>query len=151
MASVADPQNFEGFVLRFPSTNQRVKVKLDEYVRLHRVLTSCSSKTIWELLSSGQGLGDVLERVPDEFMRWVNLQSSSLLRQYREIEEECREQCARLTVPGDRKATALRFTEQKYPGVLFKMLDGKDHSQSIWKLLKPEFERPFVVQHETAS
>lgn len=144
-ASVKDPQNFEGFVLRYPSTGQRVKVKLDEYLRLHRVLTQCSSKTIWELLSSGQGLTDVLDRVPDEFMRWVNTQAADMLRQYREIDEECRRLVPELAVPGDRKATALKFTQQKHPSVLFKLLDGKDPAPLIWKLIKPDYERPFVT------
>jgi RNA ligase len=151
IAGVEDPNNFEGFVLRYPSTGQRCKCKLNEYVRLHKILTECSSKVVWELLSSGQGLSDVLDRVPSEFARWVNLQSSTLLGQYQAIIKECEALFPQLVVPGDRKATALAFVKQKYPPVLFKMLDGKEFSELVWKMVRPEYAKPFVVQHETAA
>lgn len=151
VASVHEPQNFEGFVLRYPSTGQRVKVKLDEYVRLHRVLTQCSSRDIWELLSSGQGLGSIIDRVPDEFYRWVNRQSSDLLRSYRDIDTSCRNALPALTVEGDRKATAENFKRHPYPAVLFKLLDGKDPAPLIWKMIRPEYAKPFVVQPETSA
>jgi RNA ligase len=146
LAMVDDPQNFEGFVLRFPSTGQRVKVKLDEYVRLHRILTSCSSRTIWEALSSGTGLGDILDHVPDEFYRWVREQAAEIQGRYDAILQSCIRLSADDRVnPADRKATAAFFTQQAHPPVLFKMLDGKDASPLIWKAVRPEFERPFVA------
>jgi len=30
-----------------------------------------------------------------------------------------------------------------YIGIVFAMLDGKDYSKSIWKLIKPKYEKPF--------
>ncbi|MBI3964138.1 MAG: T4 RnlA family RNA ligase, partial [Chloroflexi bacterium] len=62
--------NREGFVVRFAS-GLRVKVKLDEYVRLHRLLTGLSPKHVWELRRDGANLDAVLDRVPDEFYAWV--------------------------------------------------------------------------------
>lgn len=146
----SDPSNFEGFVIRYYSTGQRVKVKLPEYLRLHRLLTECSSKSIWELLAAGQSLDEVVDRVPDEFHRWVKQQEATLRAGYNRILATCTKQCLELAVEGDRKATALRFTQCEHPSVLFKLLDGKDPSPLIWKLLRPEYEKPFVVQHETA-
>ncbi len=152
LALVDDPQNFEGFVLRFPSTGQRVKVKLDEYVRLHRILTSCSSRTIWEALSSGTGLGNVLDHVPDEFYRWVREQAAEIQGRYDAIHQECSRLFADSRVnPADRKATAGFFTQQAHPAVLFKMLDGKDASPLIWKAARPESERPFVAGSDEAT
>ena len=31
----------------------------------------------------------------------------------------------------------------KHPGILFNMLDSKDYSQLIWKLLYPTYSKPF--------
>lgn len=143
----APESNFEGYVLLFPLTGQRVKVKLDEYVRLHRVLTACSTRTIWELLSSGQGLGDVLERVPDEFYAWVRRQEQQLRGGYTAIEERCREimRDDRIAILS-RKDLAEMFKAHPEPHVLFRMLDGKDYAPLIWKILRPEYGRPFVVE-----
>lgn len=148
---VDEPQNFEGFVLYYPTTGQRAKVKLDEYVRLHRLLTHCSSKAIWELLASGQGLGEMLDHVPDEFFAWVRGQEAELLASYAEIERDCTEQFDRLAVADDRKASAAAFTKQAHPAVLFRMLDGKDYAPIIWKAIKPTNTKPFVEQFETAQ
>jgi hypothetical protein len=32
----------------------------------------------------------------------------------------------------------LKFQKQKYPSVLFQMLDGKDYRELIWKIIKPK-------------
>jgi RNA ligase len=60
----------EGYVIRF-SNGMRMKIKGTEYVRLHRILTNFSNKDIWELLKNGEPLEPFLERVPDEFDKWV--------------------------------------------------------------------------------
>jgi RNA ligase len=77
----------EGFVIKFAS-GFRVKVKFDEYVRLHRLLTNVSSRHIWEYLAAGQPLAPLLERVPDEFYAWVKQQVAQLEAQYQQIEQQ---------------------------------------------------------------
>jgi RNA ligase len=42
-------ENEEGYVLKFHS-GYRIKMKFDEYVRLHKILTQISSLSIWEFL-----------------------------------------------------------------------------------------------------
>ena len=75
----------EGFVVLFEN-GLRVKVKLEEYVRLHRLITGVNPKHIWEILKEGEPLEKVLERVPDEFYAWVKSVEADLKAQYREIE-----------------------------------------------------------------
>lgn len=131
--------NEEGFVLRFAS-GFRVKVKFAEYVRLHRILTQISSRNIWEYLATNQSFTAILERVPDEFYDWVKATVATFTDQYAAIEAECR---AVFEVRESRKETALYFQTQRYPAVLFLMLDSRDYSAAIWKLLRPAYERPF--------
>ncbi len=38
---------------------------------------------------------------------------------------------------GTRKELAEWFKQCQYPGIMFSMLDGKDYSDQIWKLVKP--------------
>ncbi len=129
----------EGFVIRFAS-GLRVKIKFAEYVRLHRVLTQVSTRNIWEYLATNQSFDEILDRVPDEFYDWVKRTVADLNAQYAAIEAECR---AAFRILDTRKDTALYFQTQRYPAVLFLMLDNRDYSAAIWKLIRPAYERPF--------
>lgn len=131
--------NREGFVLKFES-GFRVKVKFEEYVRLHRILTGVSNQLIWEMLKNNTPLDAILERVPDEFYTWVKQTRQQLLVAYQTIEDQCKQE---FKVLEDRKTTALYFLTCRYPSILFAMLDGRDYSYSIWKLIKPRHEKPF--------
>jgi len=39
----------EGLVVHFTDADQRVKIKYAEYVRLHRIVTGLSARTVWEI------------------------------------------------------------------------------------------------------
>ena len=134
-----EQDNKEGFVVKF-SSGFRVKVKFEEYVRLHRILTQISSKNIWEYLSTNQPFEQILERVPDEFYDWVKKVSGEILSQYQMIEDYCK---AHFKILPSRKETALYFQTLQHSSVLFAMLDGKDYSSIIWKKVKPSYEKPF--------
>jgi RNA ligase len=123
----------EGFVVRFQS-GQRVKIKFDEYKRLHKLLTGVSPKAIWEVLKSGDDIGKVIERVPDEFFQWVKETENDLRAAFIRVELMAR---AQMRFGKCRKTLARHFTSCAYPSVMFAMLDGKDYSDAIWKLVKP--------------
>jgi T4 RnlA family RNA ligase len=131
--------NREGFVIRFAS-GFRVKVKFEEYVRLHRLVTKLSNKTIWELLANNKSLETILDNVPDEWYDWVKKVDRNFKEQYRAIEAECQQVFQVFPL---RKEAAEYYQTQKYPGILFAMLDKKDYSQIIWKILKPKYNKPF--------
>lgn len=127
--------NTEGFVVRFAG-GLRVKVKCAEYVRLHRLLTGVSEKMILEdYLMTGAALTSLLDRVPDEFNAWLHQTVSNLRAQYDEIERAARHifDAAAATT---RKEYAAIFTKTVYRAILFQMLDGRDYSQLIWKMIK---------------
>lgn len=130
----------EGFVIKFQS-GFRVKLKFKEYVRLHRIITSVNSKMIWEHLKDKRALDDILDRVPDEFFKWVKDTVAILTKKYVEIENLCKNE---FKILGSRKESAEYFSKCAYPQVLFKMLDKKDYSEIIWKQIKPKAEKPFV-------
>lgn len=148
--------NEEGFVIKFQS-DFRVKVKFNEYVRLHRILTNVSSKNIWESLMKKDSLEDLLSRVPDEFYKWVHKVKDELEAKYKEIEAEALEfkkQVDELILYKDFKtarkiAAAKIMTEKKHlSSVIFKMLDEQDYSEIIWRMLKPEYSKPFKIDNE---
>lgn len=132
-------KNREGFVVTFLDSGFRVKFKWDEYKRLHKMLTGVTPKTIWEILSAGSRVSDVAG-VPDEWMQWVMNIELGLKLRYSEILWASRLtfERAKLENPPDRKGYAEIFKQTPFPAILFKMLDGRDPSDLIWKMVKPE-------------
>lgn len=139
-------ENKEGYVIKYQD-GYRLKVKFEEYCRLHRLITQVSSTTIWEMLKSKEPFEELLERVPDEFYSWVKQTKASLEKEYKGILEQCEKD---YKVLGSRKETAMYFLTCKYSAVLFAMLDQKSFDEIIWKLIRPDHERPFV-EHSTKN
>ncbi|MFE2994117.1 RNA ligase [Nocardia sp. NPDC059246] len=63
--------NAEGFVIRYLNSDLRVKIKLDEYIRLHRIVTGLSEKVVWEHAAAGRPFEELIADLPDEFHQWV--------------------------------------------------------------------------------
>ena len=61
----------EGFVLWNRDTDERVKIKYDEYKMLHRYLTNTTPKHVWEVLSTEQDPNEIFASAPDEFHVWL--------------------------------------------------------------------------------
>ncbi len=138
------PPDEEGFVLRY-ANGLRVKIKGDEYLRLHRIITQCSARRIWECLMAGTGLDDWLERVPDEMFKWVTTKRKELEAQYFDLFLKACQACAEVRELPTRKEQALALAKD-YPEVMhlvFGLLDGKSIREAVWKRLRPEFETPF--------
>ena len=138
----------EGFVLRFHPSNYRVKIKFEEYVRLHRLLTNFSNVDIWEHLSRGEDLDQFLELVPDEFDKWVREWEVALKVAHVMWMKNAQNYLNQLSAEGFtcRKSEALWIQErvpQAYWSILFSMLNGRDPSSQIWKQIRPEYQKPF--------
>jgi len=149
--------NHEGFVVLF-SNGVRVKVKFDEYIRLHSIVTNVSNKIIWEHLMNGTSFEELLDRVPDEFYDWVENTKKKLELDYMIIENECLREFAKIMLIviqkdsfNTKKEFALLAKDYKYSGILFNIYDGKDYSEIIWKIVKPDFAKPFTVDVDNNS
>jgi T4 RnlA family RNA ligase len=138
-------ENNEGFVIRF-SNGFRMKIKFEDYVRLHRIITQISTTDIWEKLKNNEPLDEILENVPDEFFDWVRETVRDLTLRYENIEKDYRtyfEDIQGFVFSGDRKGFAEEAKRFNHPSILFSMLDGRDYSQIIWKIIKPQWSKPF--------
>jgi len=132
--------NAEGFVVRF-SNGDRMKIKGEEYLRLHKVMTNLSTTAVWEVLSNGGSMDDLLKDVPDEFYGKVKEYEKSLIVQFNQLEEEYQNHFDSIKGLGVRKLFAQTAIMFQHPSILFGMLDGKDISPIIWKIIKPEFKK----------
>lgn len=132
-------ENKEGFVLKFENSF-RVKVKFEAYVKLHKIVTGTSNIAIWEYMQEGKLISDLLEKVPDEFYDWVKNTQAEIQNKFDEI---LNDSTLVFVEKETRKETALYFQKQKYPAVLFDMLDGKKPDRVIWRMVKPSFSKAY--------
>ena len=133
----------EGYVIRFRN-GMRMKIKGDEYVRLHRILTNFSTTDIWELLRTKGNMNEFLERVPDEFDIWVKTTILQLMVSYVAIEDTAKisfelfkKRCE------TKKEFALYAINDIHSSILFSMWDGKSYDDIIWKMVKPKWSKAF--------
>jgi hypothetical protein len=145
LEQLPDRPNREGYVIRF-SDGTRIKVKHGEYVRLHRLITGVNKRHIWEIMRDGKSLDDLLDKVPDEFYKWVKTTAGDLHKRFTDIDLMCQDAYGDRPDSDDRKELAAYFNTQKHPAILFKMLDGKPYADLIWKLIKPAADVPYKVE-----
>lgn len=140
--------NKEGFIVKF-SNGDRCKIKFADYVKLHRVLTNCSSYDVWENLKTfGKLPEEMLKDVPDEFYDWVNQLEVRLKEEYDFVfNQHMAHLSSTLRYGLDRKEFALRVQELNgvNHGLIFAMYNNKADkiSELIWKMIKPAYEKPF--------
>ena len=137
--------NSEGFVLRW-NDGTRAKVKFPEYVRLHRLVTGVTARSIWDLLCNRIKIEPLLEMVPDEFYNWVKATVADLNGQFSAIEKEAFRVLSLVPRDAARKEQAALITQSKYPSIVFLMLDDRPYAESIWKMIRPEATKPFKVE-----
>jgi len=144
----------EGYVIRFRN-GFRMKIKGNEYVRLHRILTGFSNVDIWEYLKDGKDINELLDRVPDEFDKWVK----TTIRDLRYSKMSIQENAGKLydnfienlsghprygeLPPKKEIAEWVMIQEEFLRPILFRMFDNKDYSDYIWKLVRPKYTKPF--------
>jgi RNA ligase len=61
----------EGMVVRQRGTDRMIKLKQEDYVRLHKIVFGLTEKSVWRAVVAGDPLGVILEPIPDEFHPWV--------------------------------------------------------------------------------
>jgi RNA ligase len=140
----------EGFVIRFHPSGYRVKIKFEEYVRLHKIMTNFSTRNVWETLSNGEDILSSLVDVPDEFHAKIKVYVDELTSQFNTIENEYNWIFKTIlngleahNVPKDKyRATFAQYAlRYKHPAILFTMLDKRSYDKVIWDLIYPEYRK----------
>ena len=137
--------NQEGFVIHF-SNGDRCKIKGDEYVRLHNIMTNASTTSVWDILRNGDSLEEFLKEVPDEFYEGIKKFKDELEDEFWEIADRVKLMFHTIYREGmDSKefSTNVRYIPQPYKALLFSQFNLKmdSYSECIWKHIKPEFRK----------
>jgi len=133
----------EGVVCQY-SNGLRLKIKSDDYKRLHKILSDFSEKDIWEILSQGKNLNSMIEIVPDEFFQWVKEIETKLLLSKNKLIKEATEISLKASQLHSRKEQAIYITsaskekQRGFSGLVFNILDSrtKEVEKSVWNILK---------------
>lgn len=146
--------NAEGIVVHFLETNERVKLKQEDYVALHRIVTGMTDRSVWEALGQGKTVEEIQEPLPEEFWPWVQQVADDLFEKCEQILLSTWDAYLNLLNELPPGFTRKEFAEQikDYPsplkGYLFKYLDGQPIRPLVWKLLKPAAVRSLVDVEE---
>jgi len=140
----------EGLVVFIPKTGQRVKIKQDDYIALHRIVTGLNARTVWEHLKNYGDLDKFIEDLPDEFHDWVRevgnelkAKFANLMDQieidYLDVMDSVRQVKDADSSIREVRATFAHFAKlSSFKSFLFQHLDGKNYDEKVWEILKPE-------------
>jgi RNA ligase len=135
-------KNAEGFVIFNDYTGERLKVKQEDYIELHRVMTGLNEKQLWEWLSQGKKTWQILTDLPEELHGWAYPYLNKTVDEFNRLVGGINSSYAyhKQWLP-DRKIFAEKIKE--YPPLakscLFLMADMRQDraEELIWKALKP--------------
>jgi RNA ligase len=138
----------EGLVLRFPDHGQvMIKIKQDDYVALHRIVTGLNARVVWERLGECESVGEIHDWVKSIAAELTGRRDAILAAaqaEHQRILDDLPEGWARK----DYATVAGRSAHRAW---LFLLLDGKDPAAKIWRTLRPAGdERPVNVSEDTA-
>ncbi|MEU4241930.1 RNA ligase [Actinoplanes sp. NPDC026619] len=135
----------EGLVVHYTDADQRVKIKYAEYVRLHRLVTGLTARTVWDIMVHGGDLDVLLEPLPEEFEPWIRGVAAELTAtveaQVVAIEAAYATILAELPDGWTRKEFAAAAVRNEHRGALFLRLDDKDYRPVLWQNARPEGDR----------
>lgn len=123
----------EGVVVK--TGNHRYKLKTDEYLRLHRIVTNFTPKRVWEALSSGQ----VIERqnIPEEFISWLDETENNLKAKFNTIKEQALKSYEETKNLTDKE---LGMSDNQYKHFIFLLRKNNSIDNKIWRMIKPKEE-----------
>ena len=131
----------EGYVIKFKN-GFRMKIKGEEYKRLHKILTNISNRDIWEYLKDNKPFDELLDRVPDEFNDWVKETVKDLTVRFENIDNDYNDVFNSINTI-NRKDFAESAKCYPHSSILFAMYDGRPTHKIIWKILYPNYSKPF--------
>lgn len=145
--ALPDRPNSEGWVIWLdPYT--AVKVKQQDYIELHRIVTGLNRKSIWRVISTEglPGLDALNASLPDELVVWADTVAWEMFEEYSLImraidshyiglldyvyEEDVEER-------REMAAWVQKNVPREYVGMVFSLLDQKDIQEKVWKLVEP--------------
>lgn len=134
--------NSEGYVIHNEDKGYRLKMKQQDYLELHKVMTGLNERQIWEWMKEKKWIDDILLDLPEEMHEWATNTFNTILTNYQEIlDRASMAYCDLIYVKDDRKAFAVgaQAYDPLTKALLFLELDNhRDRMyELIWKAVRP--------------
>ncbi len=131
-------ENSEGFVVKF-SNNSRVKVKFQNYVDIHKIVTNLSESKVWEWYSKSESISHIIDQVPDEWHQWLQTTWDEIDTKYKSIKESIELEFNQLQSDSQTQAEfAFIVKDNPNKKYLFFLRKGKDIRDMILSNIRPK-------------
>lgn len=144
--------NKEGYIVKF-ADGYRVKMKYDEYMRLHKIVSGVNEKYVWECLRDGVDIENTLVNIPDELFQFVKDAKAKFQAEFDALDKVVKliHQTINKNVTRKEQAEYILRHHKEYAKIIFSMLDGRDYSKIIWNSLEPEFKPGLMGMGQSAE
>jgi RNA ligase len=133
----------EGVVVHLLDSDVRVKIKQEDYVLLHRIVTGLNARSVWQAMVDGT-VEELIEQVPDEFHDFVRGVQKDINQEVNELVNYSQRKFARIDAALDQSATrrdfAMLVKDENYSWALFNLWDGKPIRPKFLQLCKPKHD-----------
>lgn len=140
--------NAEGLVIRCGS--EMVKLKQEDYVALHKLVTGLNERAVWERLKAGETRDSICASLPDEFHAFVDTVANELEAKFNEIYIGAHVDYCSIIDKMPAKSTMTQHEwQKKFAGYAVKMKNSplifsflKNYSvhDYIWDMIRPKGE-----------
>ena len=136
--------NAEGVVVRFEN-GQRLKVKFEEYKRLHKIMLGLTENKVWTYLSKGKDLNELYTLAGEKYKDWIKTTEEKLKTAYIVKQREIIDEYSILTsVPISQRAEIIK--ESLNYDILFNILNKEPIEKLLWQSVKPDENASWFAQ-----
>ena len=150
----------EGFVAHYPESGLRVKIKGDDYCKIHRICTKLSARKVWQILAWDESknrvsslppeqakikLDEICAILPPEYSKWVIDMATKLVFSHAIMLNSAYLAAQAVSEPPMERKYAVARLQAEFPAVWHEALhimDGQHDraSNSVLKRTEPEHE-----------
>jgi len=143
----------EGFVVHFLISGNRVKIKQEDYIALHRIVTGLNARSVWEAMLYDE-VDELIEKIPDEFHDFIRGVENDINESVDEAILICNQTYdGILDVIGDnpsKKEFALVAKQYSYSWALFNLFEDKPIRTKWLQIYKPKHDySPVKVDNDS--
>ena len=122
----------------------RIKIKFEEYKRLHYMKSNLNVKTIFDLIRRiNTPIEEILKNIPDENHSWFQELLKEISDQYDQINDEMTKKFTSIYIPGMARkdfASVVNKLEPKFKAFMFNLLDNKSIKELTYNLINMHIE-----------
>lgn len=126
----------EGVVIR-TDDGRMVKIKQEDYKKIHALISHLSSYSIWNNLMEGKAVEEIVEVLPDEFHGWTSGVANKIIEAKNNYIDQATSEFENIKRAKSRKEFAMLALKSSYKSALFNLYDDKSIEEMAWKNVKP--------------